>query len=80
LNAWVSLNLTYIVMIQKFKQIQSGFFLPHFLGAPKSEWLLLPKRAAALSEGTQWCKGGTGKGEAAKLPGAGISLKQCPEK
>jgi hypothetical protein len=30
-------------------------FLPHFLGAPKSEWLLLPKQAAALSEGTQWC-------------------------
>jgi hypothetical protein len=24
--------------------------------------------------------GGTGKAEAAKLPGAGISLKQCPEK
>jgi len=31
--------------------------------------------------GTQWCsKGGTGKAEAAKLPDAGISLKQCPEK
>ena len=27
-------------------------FLPHFLGAPKSERLLLPKRAAALWEGT----------------------------
>src|SRR2546430_16792373 len=42
--------------------------------------LLLPKRAAALWEGTQWCKGGTGKAEAAKLPDAGISLKQCPGK
>lgn len=38
------------------------------------------KRAAALWEGTQWCKGGTGKAEAAKLQDAGISLKQCPEK
>jgi hypothetical protein len=37
-----------------------SFFLHHFLGAPGSEWLLLPKQAAALSEGTQWCKGGTG--------------------
>ena len=26
-------------------------FLPHFLGAQRSEWLLLPKRAAALWEG-----------------------------
>jgi hypothetical protein len=42
--------------------------------------LLLPRRAAALSEGTQWCKGGTGKAEAAKLQDAGISLKQCPGK
>src|SRR6266446_3919119 len=42
--------------------------------------LLLPKRAAALWEGTQWCKGGTGKAEAAKLQDAGISLKQFPEK
>jgi hypothetical protein len=39
------------------------------------------RRAAALWEGTRWwCKGGTGKAEAAKLPDAGISLKQCPEK
>jgi hypothetical protein len=39
------------------------------------------KRAAALWEGTQWwCKGGTGKAEAAKLQDAGISPKQCPEK
>src|SRR6266550_3478685 len=27
-----------------------------------------------------WCKGGTWKAEAAKLPGAGIGPKQCPEK
>ena len=42
--------------------------------------LLLPKRAAALCEGTQWCKGGTQKAEAARLQDAGISLKQCPRK
>jgi hypothetical protein len=35
---------------------------------------------AALSVGTQWGKGGTGKAEDAKLQGAGISLKQCSEK
>jgi hypothetical protein len=55
-----------------------SFFLPHFLGAPRSEWLLLPKRVAALWEGTQWGKGGTGKAEDAKLQDAGISPKQCP--
>jgi hypothetical protein len=27
-----------------------------------------------------WCKGGTGKAEDAKLPGAGIWPEQCPEK
>jgi hypothetical protein len=27
-----------------------------------------------------WCKGGTGKAEDAKLPDAGISLKQSPGK
>ena len=45
----------------------SPFSCPIFLGPPKSEWLLLPKRAAALWEGTQWGKGGTGKAEDAKL-------------
>jgi len=34
----------------------------------------------ALWKGTHWCKGETGKAEDAKLPDAGISLKQCPEK
>jgi hypothetical protein len=50
----------------------SPFSAPFFWGTQK--------RAAALWEGTQWYKGGTGKAEAAKLPDAGISLKQCPEK
>jgi hypothetical protein len=55
--------------------------LPIFLGHPKaraaackSEWLLYGR------EPNGWCKGGTGKAEAAKLQDAGISLKQCPEK
>jgi hypothetical protein len=55
------------------------FLAPFSWGTP-GQWLLLPKRAAALSEGTQWCKGGTGKAEDAKLPDAGISPKQCPKK
>src|SRR5437899_937292 len=54
--------------------------MPYVLGAPRSEWLLLPKRAADLSEGTQWGKGGTGKAEDAKLQDAGISPKQCLKK
>ena len=66
----------------------SPFFSAPFSWGTQKRGLLLPKRAAALWEGTQWwwwwwwwwCKGGTGKAEAAKLPGAGISLKQCPGK
>src|SRR6266436_3664027 len=61
-------HLTYKVRHELFY-----FFLPHFLGAHRSEWLLLPKRAAALGEGTQWCKGGAGKAEDAKLQDPGIS-------
>ena len=57
----------------------SPFSAPFFWGTQK-RGLLLPKRVAALWEGTQWCKGGTGKAEAAKLQDAGISLKQCPGK
>jgi hypothetical protein len=57
----------------------SPFSAPFFWGTQKRR-LLLPRRATALWEGTQWCKGGTGKAEAAKLQDAGISLKQCPEK
>ena len=44
----------------------SPFSAPFFWGTQKRR-LLLPKRAAALWEGTQWCKGGTGKAEAVKL-------------
>jgi len=31
----------------EFSPFSCPIFLPHFLGAPRSEWLLLPKRAAA---------------------------------
>jgi len=54
-------------------------FSARFFRSTQKRRLLLPKRTAALWEGTQWCTGGTGKAEAAKLPGAGISLKQCPD-
>src|SRR5712671_8168245 len=57
----------------------SPFSAPFFWGTQK-RGVLLPKRVAALWEGTQWCKGGTGKAEDAKLPDAGISLKQWPKK
>ncbi len=55
-----------------------SFFCPIFWGTQK-RGLLLRKRAAALWEGTQGCKGGTGKAEAVKLLDAEISLTQCPE-
>ncbi len=55
-------------------------FLPPFSWGTQKRGLLLPRGAAALWEGTQWGKGGTGKAEDAKLPDAGISLKQYPEK
>jgi hypothetical protein len=57
----------------------SPFSAPFFWSTQK-RGLLLPKRAAAFWEGTQWCKGGAEKAEAAKLPDAGISLKRCPGK
>ena len=57
----------------------SPFSAPFFWGTQKRR-VLLPKRVAALWEGTQWGKGGTGKAEDAKLTDAGISLKQCPGK
>jgi len=57
----------------------SPFSAPFFWGTQKRQ-LLLPKRAAALWEGTQWSKDGTEKAEDAKPPDAGISPKQCPGK
>jgi hypothetical protein len=57
----------------------SPFSAPFFWGTQK-RGLLLPKRVAALSEGTQWCKGGTGKAEAAKLQDAGNWPEAVPRK
>ena len=56
------------------------FSCPIFLGPLRGEWLLLPKRAAALWDGTNSVQGGTGKAEATKLQDAGISPKQWPKK
>jgi hypothetical protein len=55
-------------------------FLPHFLGAPEKQGLLLPKRAAAFWEGTKRITGRNRESRGAKLPDAGISLKQRPRK
>ena len=70
-------NPTIVTEVRHFLNL---LFLAPFSWGTQGEWLLLPKRAAALSEGTQWCKGGTGKAEDAKLQDAGISPKQCPRK
>ena len=56
------------------------------IGAPGSEWILLPKREAAFWEGhkkssalfSEDLLGGTGKAEDAQLRGAGIIPKLCP--
>jgi hypothetical protein len=43
--------------------------------------LKIPAMTALLyGRGLRCCSGRTEKAEAAKLPDAGISLKQCPEK
>jgi hypothetical protein len=62
-------------------------FLPLFSGAPKSEGfcfqserLLYGRELDGSSDLVIAVRDGTGKAEAAKLPDAGISLKQCPEK
>ena len=54
----------------------SPFSSPFFLGHLKAK--ASASKAAALWEGTQRCKGGTGKGDA-KLPDAEISLKLSQE-
>jgi hypothetical protein len=42
-------------------------FLPRFLGAPRAEWILLPRRAAAFWEGP---KGFTGRNRESRSPEA----------
>jgi hypothetical protein len=55
-------------------------FLPHFLGAPKGEWILLPRRAAAFREGPIGFEGGTGKAEDAKASGRRNYPESVPKK
>ena len=57
----------------------SPFSAP-FSWSTRKRRLLLPKRVAALWEGTHWGKSGIGRAEDARLADAGISLKQCPGK
>ena len=56
----------------------SPFSAP-FSGAPKSEGCCFQSERLLYGRDL-FCSGGTEKAEAAKLPDAGISLKQCPEK
>jgi hypothetical protein len=60
--------------------IPTPTFLPHFLGHPKARPAASKASGCFMGGNPMVCKGGTGKAEAAKLPDAGISLKQCPEK
>jgi hypothetical protein len=52
---------------------------PFFWGT-KSEGFCFKSERLLYGREPNGCKGGTGKAEAAKLPDAGISVKQCPEK
>src|SRR5712692_1978476 len=57
----------------------SPFSCPIFLGHPKARGLC--SQGERLLYGRDLCRsGGTGKAEAAKLPGAGIGPKPCPGK
>jgi hypothetical protein len=56
-----------------------SFFYPIFLGHAKAK-ASASKASGCFIGGNPMGRGGTGKAEAAKLPDAGISLKQCPEK
>src|SRR5258706_3383064 len=57
----------------------SPFSCPIFLGHTKARGRCSEGELALY--GRDLCRlGGTGKAEAAKLPGAGIGPKQCPEK
>src|SRR6266446_3490430 len=57
----------------------SPFSCPIFLGHPKARGRC--SQGERMLYGRDLCRsGGTGKAEAAKLPGAGIGPKPCPEK
>src|ERR1700683_1587670 len=57
----------------------SPFSCPIFLGHPKARGRC-SQGERVLYGRDLWRSGGTGKAEHAKLPGAGIGPKQCPEK
>jgi hypothetical protein len=57
----------------------SPFSAPFFWGT-QSECFCFQSERLPYGREPKWCKGGTWKAEAAKLPDAGISPKQCPEK
>jgi len=56
----------------------SPFSAPFFWGTKGEGFCFQSERL--LYRRDLCCSGGTGKAEAANTPGAGISLKQCPEK
>src|SRR5215470_6263514 len=58
----------------------SPFSCPIFLGPLKSEWLLLPKRAAALWEGTQRGKGRNRESRSREAAGRSGPRKGAAEK
>ncbi len=55
-------------------------FPPHFLGAPKGEGYCSQSERLHSRRDPNGSGGGTGKAEAAKLQGAGISPKRVPKK
>src|SRR5229473_4469130 len=57
----------------------SPFSCPIFLGHPEARGRC-SQGERVLYGRDLCCSGGTGKAEAAKLPGAGIGPKPCPEK
>ena len=57
----------------------SPFCCPIFLGYPKASGCCFQSERLLYGREPDAVEGGTGKAEAAKLPGAGIGPKQCPE-
>src|SRR6266704_2790565 len=57
----------------------SPFSCPIFLGHPKASGFCFQSERLLYGREPNGVRDGTGKAEAAKLPDAGISLKQCPE-
>jgi hypothetical protein len=58
----------------------SPFSCPIFLGHPEASGFCFQSERLLYRREPNGVEGGTGKAEHAKLPDAGISLKQCPKK